>query len=92
MAISWLNRVISVREDLFGKIFSLFEISQSSKMCNYCCRLAAAVWNCGCSDLTVRSSAYDIKCVFVSVGRGMSCMKKLKSVGENTEPCGTPFV
>ena len=24
-------------------------------------------------------------------GSGMSCMYKLKSVGERTEPCGTPF-
>ena len=58
----------------------------------YCCRLAAAVWNFGCCDFTVRSSAYDIRCVFGSVGRGMSCMKRLKSVGESTEPCGPPFV
>lgn len=92
MAISWLNGVISVREDLFGETFILFEVSQSSRVCMYCCRLAAAVLYCGCCVLIVRSSAYDIRCVFGSVGRGMSCMKRLKSVGESTEPCGTPFV
>ena len=70
---------MSVREDLFGETFSLFEVRQSFKMCMYCCRLAAAVWNFGCCDLTVRSSAYDIRCVFGSVRRGMSCMKRLKS-------------
>ena len=42
--------------------------------------------------MTVRSSAYDMRYVFVSEGIGMSCMKRLKSVGESTEPCGTPFV
>ena len=51
MAISWLNGVISVREDLFGETFSLFEVSQSSKMCKYCCRLAAAV----CKTLSLYS-------------------------------------
>ena len=80
MAISWLNGVISVRDDLFGETFILFEVSQSSRVCMYCCRLAAAVWYCGCCVLTVRSSAYDIRCVFGSVGRGMSCMKWLKKI------------
>ena len=27
--------------------------------------------------------------MFRCVGIGMSCMKRLKSVGESTEPCGT---
>jgi len=40
----------------------------------------------------VRSSAYDMRCVFGSDGCGISCMKRLKRVGESTEPCGTPFV
>ena len=40
----------------------------------YICRLAAAVWYLGCCDMTVRSSAYDMRCVFGSVGAGMSCM------------------
>ena len=26
------------------------------------------------------------------VGMGMSCKYRLKSVGDRTEPCGTPFV
>ena len=53
MAISWLNGVISVREDLFGETFILFEVSQSSRVCMYCCRLAAAVLYCGCCVLIV---------------------------------------
>ena len=57
-----------------------------------CYRLAAVVWCFGCSDLIVRSSAYDISCVFESTGRGISCMNRLKSVAESTKPCGTPFV
>ena len=36
------------------------------------------------------SSAYDDICMFGG-GDGMSCMYRLKSVGERTEPCGTPF-
>ena len=40
----------------------------------------------------MRSSAYDIMFVLGVVGVGMSCMYKLKSVGESTEPCGTPLV
>ena len=47
MAISWLNGLISVREDLFGETFSLFEVSEPSKMIKYCYRLAAAVWCLG---------------------------------------------
>ena len=56
-------------DDLFGETFSLFEVSQFSKMCIYCCRLAAAVRSFGCCVLTVRSSAYDIRCVWVG-GKG----------------------
>ena len=53
-----------VREDLFVETFSRFEVNMNSKMFKYCCRLAVAVWSFGCWDLTVKSSAYDIRCVF----------------------------
>ena len=36
------------------------------------------------------SSAYEAMLV-CCCGVGMSCMYRLKSVGERTEPCGTPF-
>ena len=42
--------------------------------------------------MTVRSEAYDMRCVFGSMGDEMSCMYGLKSVGETTAPCGTAFV
>ena len=35
---------------------------------------------------------YESTCVFGHVGREMSCMYRLNSVGESTEPCGTPSV
>ena len=47
MAVSWWKEVIRVREDLFGETFSLFEVSEPSKMIKYCYRLAAAVWCLG---------------------------------------------
>ena len=42
--------------------------------------------------MMVRSSAYVSTCVCGSVGMGMSCKYRLKSEGDRTEPCGTPFV
>ena len=58
----------------------------------YCCRCVAAVWCFGCCEIMVMSSAYVIVCVLGCAGVGMSCVNRLKSVGERTEPCGTPFL
>ena len=66
--------MISVRDDLLGETFSLFVVSMDSSLLMYIYKLATAVWYLGCCDMTVRSLAYDIKCVFGSVGAGMSCM------------------
>ena len=52
----------------------------------------AAVSCFGCCAMIVMSSAYVMTCVLGCVGAGMSCVKRLKSVGERTEPCGTPFL
>ena len=38
------------------------------------------------------SSAYERIWVSGCVGTGMSCMYRLKSEGDRTDPCGTPFV
>ena len=40
----------------------------------------------------MRSSAYDMERVFRWLGVGMSCMNKVNSVGERTQPCRTTFV
>ena len=42
--------------------------------------------------MIVRSTAYDMRCMFGSEGSGMSCMKGLKNVVERTEPCMISFV
>ena len=52
----------------------------------------AAVSYLGCCAKIVMSSAYVITCVLGWVGVGISWVKRLKSVGERTEPCGTPFL
>ena len=52
----------------------------------------AAVSGLGCCENSVMSSAYERMWVSGCEGVGMSCMYKLKSVGERTEPWGTPFV
>ena len=44
-----------------------------------------------CAKIVI-SSAYVMTCVLGCVGTGMSCVNRLKSVGERTEPCGTPFL
>jgi hypothetical protein len=45
-----------------------------------------------CVAVIVMSSAYDANCTLcVGVGVGISCMYRLNSVGERTEPCETPF-
>ena len=40
----------------------------------------------------VMSSAYEAICIWGVGGVGMSCMYRLKSVGDSTDPWGTPFV
>ena len=52
----------------------------------------AAVSCFGCCAKIVISSAYVMTCVLGCVGTGMSCVNRLKSVGERTEPCGTPIL
>ena len=44
-----------------------------------------------CVDVIVTSSAYEDVCM-CDGGFEISCMYRLKSVGESTEPCGTPLV
>ena len=51
----------------------------------------AAVSCLGCCEMIVMSSAYVITCTLGCVGVGMSCVKRLNSVGDRTEPWGTPF-
>ena len=43
-----------------------------------------------CLEVMVMSSAYDDILMSALLGVGMSCMKRLKRVGDKTEPCGTP--
>ena len=85
---------MSVREDLFEETFLLLLVSQCSSVWMLSCSCVAAVSYFGCCESTVRSSAYDMEWVFGWVGVlvGMSCMNKMNSVGERTEPCRTPFV
>ena len=45
----------------------------------------------GCCEKIVMSSAYESRCTSGCVGIGISCMKRLKRVGESTDPWGTPF-
>ena len=73
-AIPLLKEVFIVRDDLLGKTFSLFVASQVFSWLMYTCTLVAAVSYLGCCDITVKSSAYDTRCVFGCVGAVMSCM------------------
>ena len=45
-----------------------------------------------CAQVIVMSSAYEAICIWGVGGEGMSCMYRLKSVGDNTDPWGTPLV
>ena len=46
----------------------------------------------GCCTMMVVSSAYVIVSVLGCVGVAMSCVKRLKSVGDKTELYATPFL
>ena len=83
--------MIRVSEDLFVETLSLLSVSQCSSWCIYCWRCVEAVSCLGCCEMIVMSSAYVITCTFGCVGVGMSCVKRLNSVGDRTEPWGTPF-
>ena len=61
-------------DDLIGETISLFAASQVCSWFMYCCRLPVAVSCLGCWDMTVRSSAYDMGCVFGSEGNGIWCI------------------
>ena len=89
---SLFHGVMSVSVDFVVETFSLFVWSHVSSVCMYSCRCAAAVSNLRCCEKIVMSSAYDSMCTSGCAGRGMSCMYRLNSVGERTEPWGTPFV
>ena len=71
MAISWFKEMISVIDDCWGRLQSVV-VSQVGSWFMYCCRLGAAVLCLGCWDMTVKSSAYEMRCVFGSVRAGMS--------------------
>ena len=43
-----------------------------------------------CVDVIVKSSTYDVIFMLAGVG-GVSCMQMLKSVGDRTDPWGTPW-
>ena len=87
-----LYGVIKVMDDLFAETFNLFVFSQFSNVFMYVCRLLAAVSCRGCCEMMLTSSAYESVVTEEFVGVGRSCRYKLKSVGESTEPCGTPSV
>ena len=89
---SLLYGVIKVMDDLFAETFNLFVFSQFSNVFMYVCRLLAAVSCRGCCEMMLTSSAYESVVTEEFVGVGRSCRYKLKSVGESTEPCGTPSV
>ena len=80
-ATSLLKEVISVRDDLLGGTFSLFVVSQASSWLMYCYKLTAAISYLGWWDMTVRSSAYDMRCVFWSMEDEMPCIQRLKKCG-----------
>ena len=45
----------------------------------------------GCWEKIVMSSAWESMCTSGCVGSGMSCMRRMKRVGEITDPWGTPL-
>ena len=44
-----------------------------------------------CCENLAMLSAREGMCVAGCVGMGRSCLKRLKRVGGNIDPCGTPF-
>ena len=79
-------------DNLLAETFCLFVVSQFSSMVMKICICVTAASCRWCWEMMVRSSAYESTGMFGHVGRGMSCMYRLNSVGESTEPCGTPSV
>ena len=83
---SGVNRVVVVlvvlRESWFCWV-------QSCVCCRYCCTCVCAVFMFVWVESIVMSSAYVIVFTFGG-GVGRSDMYMLKSVGDNTPPCGTP--
>ena len=78
--------------DLAGAIFSLLTLTHWLSSLRYSCWSVQAVSADLCVVAMVTSSAYEAILVFVcGAGDGMSCMYRLKRVGERTEPCGTPL-
>lgn len=69
--------VINAMDDLL--VSSQFSIM-------YVCMFAVAISNLGRYEIIVRSSAYEAMCELGSMVWGMSCMYRLKSVGERTDP------
>ena len=53
--------------------------------------LAFAMFMSACGSVIVMSSAYVVSCT-ESGGRGMSKVYMLKSMGERTPPCRTPYL
>ena len=76
--------------DLAGATFSRFVSNQVCSVLKQLCGCAVAVGISLCVDVIVKSSAYDIMFMLAGVG-GVSCMQMLKSVGDRTEPWGTPL-
>ncbi len=71
--------------DFVGATVNLFCVSQFSSCTMYACTCVAHVSLSACMEIMDRSSAYEDMCTLLG-GGGMSCMKRLKSVGLKTEP------
>lgn len=92
LSCSRLSGVKRVTDDLSADAVILFVWSQSSRFGRYVCILLVASSVVVAWEVIVRSSAYDSACVFSNgSGCGISCMKRLKSVGDRMAPCGTPL-
>ena len=94
LGVNWcslLYFVSSVVVDLEGATLSLLCVSHWESVLRYCCVCSAQMTGLLCEDVIVTSSAYEAMWMWGG-GSGMSCMYRLKSVGDKTDPCGTPFV
>lgn len=77
--------------DFEGATLSLLSVSQSEKVLRYVCACSEQTSTLGCVDVMVTSSAYEAMLMYCG-GSGMSCMYRLNSVGDSTDPWGTPLV